>query len=612
MAKRRNRFEAEIHLGLLVIILLLLSLNFLSNVIIYRTREAKWIASTAQFQNAVIEISRLVGDDVVPQLSEQKQKELRQKYKLSSIRLVPTKPASTDKQKRRQWFSSIARLLPAGQIPELAEKLLTSEYQTLTRGKNDEYFYVEPVGAGEGRNLLIISRNIPDLAYLEDSQRLVIIIGLLAVIATVGIYLLLYRYILAPFREMKKQASRAGRQVDNSQQSDVEIVVEEYTRIIEELKEKERQLRELNAQVQSRADSLELFNQYLLESIHSGIITTDKTGTIKTINRAAGTILEISDDSTGFIGQHYSTLLTDKTAISQWLSESLRGECNIGYQETSYVTPSGQTKKLGVSISVIVDSENNFVGASLLVNDLTETERLRTELETKNRLAALGEMAGGLAHQLRNSMGAISGYGRLLKKRLARKGIQEPSFDSMIEETIAAEELTDRFLQFARPLAVETITVSIKEEVAEFLESCRTQEKYTGIEFVEQYAADAEVSLDPLLFRQVLGNLVDNAVNAYPDRQGKIEIHIEADMSEVKIHVRDFGCGIAEINRDNIFTPFFSSRPSGTGLGLPLANKIVDLHGGNLSLTSTSEQGTTFTISLPVVTKPANCEVVVR
>jgi len=408
---------------------------------------------------------------------------------------------------------------------------------------------------------------------------------------------LLSRFIFSPFRKIKKQALDAGRIVDQTA-DDVEAMVEDYQKIIDELKEKEAKLRQLNEAIQRKADSLEQFSQYLLTSMNSGIVTVDRQGQILSVNRVAGEILAI--ETSKYEGKSYTELLKPDSELTETVGQALSQGENIDYREIDFTPGHRQKLTLGVSVSVICDDRQQPIGASLLINDLTELRRLRAELETKNRLAALGEMAGGLAHQLRNSMGAITGYCALLKKRLKRSGIEIGSIAALVQETTETEKLVERFLQFARPLAFTPQMVSVNELIAQVIDAFQARPDCRQAEFVVKQADDITVELDPLLIKQALTNIIENAVNAYENKRGLVEIGAAFDSKSLNIEIEDSGCGIAEEDLDKIFMPFFSSRPSGTGLGLPLARKIVDLHQGSLTVKSQLGKGTTFTISLPV------------
>lgn len=626
MKKHKHRFESEVHLGLLVIIFILLFLNFTSNFIIFRARESERNTAAGELNSAALAVTRAVQDVVPPHLRESQKQELMLQYRLSGLMVISSKPPDHTAESKRRWFGSIVQNLPPGQVPDIARKLLASDFQTLTRGERNEYFYVYPIPSGTGKSLAILSKNVPELAYLDNSARVVLIISIVSVLVIAGVYLLLSRFIFSPFRKIKKQAMDAGRVVDQAM-DDVEAMVEDYRKIIDELKEKETQLLELNKAIQRKADSLEQFNQYLLTSINSGIVTVDKKGQILSINRAAAEILAVESEE--YEGRSYEELLNANSELAEAVRLTLLEEKNLEYREVDFTGREGQELTLGVSISAICDESQASIGASILINDLTELRRLHAELETRNRLAALGEMAGGLAHQMRNSMGAITGYCNLLKKRLKRSGVEIGSVAALIQEATETEKLVERFLQFARPLTFTLQRVSVNELVTQVIHTFQARPDCRQAEFVVSRADDVTIELDPLLIKQALTNIIENAVNAYVDGDGLVEIRVSTGAPPLavglpklsippqrggppthrqesgtpallQIEVEDFGCGIAEDDLNKIFTPFFSSRPSGTGLGLPLARKIIDLHQGSLTVTSQLGKGTTFAVSLPV------------
>lgn len=580
----------------MAIILLLLALNVASNYVLSRVRASKREAVTNQMHQAALTISRETDMYRISGVSRQDEAALRLRHNLSGVVLLPSSPPDAGEAARRRWFVSVARILPPQQLPELAEKLVTSDLSVLRRGRNQEYFYVYAVTSRPGGRLMILSRNIPSLAYLDDACKVVFGVSVFSVLMVASVYLLLSRHILAPFKRIRLQARSAGRPVTETA-DEVEAVVKDYHDIISELKQKEAELTRLNQAMRRRADSLEEFNDYLLRSVSSGVVIIDATGKILSVNDAASHILE--EMPTDFVGRPYQHLFPPDSELHRLLRMALDQQLNTEYVEVEFLrSPSGQQSTLGVTASVIRNALALPVGISLLLNDLTEVKRLRKDLETKTRLAALGEMAGGLAHQLRNSIGAIAGYGKLVRRRLGDR--QTDGIEALLQETREAEQLVDRFLQFARPLDIHPKPVNLRLLLEELVASYRVRSQYDHIDF-ELEAPDTPVaSADGLLLKQALTNIVDNAVNAYEGSSGGIQIVCRGAEGEVSVVVKDHGCGIAPADLDNIFTPFYSSRPSGTGLGLPLAARIVDLHHGRLLVDSQIGQGTTFTIVLPV------------
>ncbi|MBU8932408.1 MAG: PAS domain S-box protein [candidate division Zixibacteria bacterium] len=595
-----KRYESEVHLGLLAIILALVFLSFLSNLVIYRTREAKRESLTSSMESAAVVIGRALPSMAEPHLNAEQEAQLKRTFQLSRICIFPTRPADGTREARLKWFRVVAQKLPVADMHDLAEKLFTSEYQSLTRGSNDQYFLVSPI-PGNRYNLLILSREDVELAYLDDSQRLVATMGVVVVIVLIGIYLLLSKIIFSPLRKLKLEAKHAGRSLDAGE-DDADAVVEEYRRVIHELRKQEQQLLRLNEIIRQKADSLEQFNKYLLQSIRSGIVTFDLEGNIVTVNDAAESMLGVTIE--GCIGKAYGTVIPDGSVISSAVSMSLKDLTATDYQETDMTGPDGRHLTVGVSTSVICGGNDQPLGVSLLLNNLSEVTQLRTELEVKERMAALGELAGGLAHQLRNSMGAISGYLTLLKKRLDQKDTVEDSVAALIAEAAEAQDLLECFLQYARPLQINGFPEVLADLVFDVVSSFQVRQDLTAIRFRIEADMQLTVILDALLFKQVLGNLIENAALAYGPDGGEVLIEVSEADGNVIIEVSDNGCGIPIENLDKIFTPFFSSRAAGTGLGLSLASKIVDLHGGRLTVTSEANQRTVFSVILPMIPTP--------
>ncbi len=596
MSRKRSRFETEVHLGFLAIVCLLLSLNFVSNYIIFRARSTNYDHAAAYLRTAGLAISRAVQEASWPGLSESRRQELAERYNLSEIILVPSQPSDDSPGARRRWFASVASRLPVGQLPQLAEKLLTADFQELARGEGDEYFYVYPLRVGAGHNLLILSINRPDLAYLDDSRRLMLIafLGSLAVVFLV--YLMLLRFIFAPFRKIREQAARVGRTVEDGE-NEAEAVVAEYRKVIERLQQKEAELMRLNASIQNRADSLEQFNEYLLASSSSGIITLDRQGLVLSLNDSARRILRIQSEH--YVGADYCTLLSTYGQLVEQIALALDDEVFHGYRECTLEVQDNDDKVVGVSISPIRDNTRQMVGVSVLLNDLTELIRLRSELEQKDRMVALGEMAGGLAHQLRNSMGAISGYGKLMERKLIGDSQSTENIEALLRETHEAENLIHRFLSFAQPLTFWPSPVKIDELIREVTASFQVREDCKTIDFSLSHKGCQTIEADAALLKQAISNLVDNSIQAYSEREGIVRISSSEVNNGILIVVEDHGCGIADDELKKVFTPFFSSRPSGTGLGLPLTRKIIDLHKGQITVKSELGKGTTFRILLP-------------
>jgi PAS domain S-box-containing protein len=481
-------------------------------------------------------------------------------------------------------------------------RLLHSDFDDITKGDGSEYFYVYPIPAGAGRNLIIVSALNPTLALLEDSSVVILWVSLATLVVLLVVYLLLARFILSPFRKITEHAQQAGR-IAGEDAGDADAIVADYQAVINEWRNNQLKLLQLNETARCPTGSLEQFNEYLLSSINSGIVTLNRMGRLLSINEAAGEILSV--DPGEYVGRDYRDLFASNSEIHKRLTEVVVDGKASGYREFPYISPRGEQLILGVNVSAISDRDHNQVGVSILINDLTELNKLRSEIETRHRLAAMGEMAGGLAHQLRNSLGAVSGYGKLLRRKMVNAGLPVSTAESLLQEVSEAESLIRQFLDFTRQFSVTPVKTKVRDLIGEVVDAFSVRSEYRGIDFRIRPSADVAVDLDPVLFKQAVANIVDNAAGAYEDGNGIVEISSEVNATDLRLTVKDSGCGISPEDLDRVFTPFFSRKSSGSGLGLPLAAKIIDLHGGRIQLDSKLGQGTALTVILPLMTPVA-------
>jgi len=267
--------------------------------------------------------------------------------------------------------------------------------------------------------------------------------------------------------------------------------------------------------------------------------------------------------------------------------------------------PDGERLWLGCSSSMINDEKGEGMGAVLLMIDLSEIRRLQELSSYSEKMASLGEMSAGLAHEIRNSFAAVVGFARLAKKsgHLGDKAVK--LVDAIRDESVAAETLLSRFLNFARPLDFRPEVTNIPHLVNSTLEHL----SHPNLETINIKCRPCDdipsFSGDPVLLRQALTNLLLNACDAVPDG-GDIIVDVKVEkkksngISDLLISVADNGAGIASESLDKIFEPFHTDKPHGTGLGLALVKKIVVLHEGRINVHSKPGKGTRFSIHLPI------------
>jgi two-component system sensor histidine kinase FlrB len=236
-------------------------------------------------------------------------------------------------------------------------------------------------------------------------------------------------------------------------------------------------------------------------------------------------------------------------------------------------------------------------GTLLLLHDRTQLRRLEALLAQKARLAALGETAAGLAHELRNAMGAIVGYARLVE----REGVSGAAeIASRIQaEAAAMEEMLNRFLEVARPTEPRKVQLCAERALAEMLSPYAARFQAAGLTLCFEPGGATTLWFDPFWLRQALANLLENALVHVP-RGGEVKLKSGVSAGYWRLSVSDNGPGIEPRYREKVLAPFVSLRPGGTGLGLALVQKVATAHDGRIEVLESEAGGARFDLLLPL------------
>ncbi len=371
--------------------------------------------------------------------------------------------------------------------------------------------------------------------------------------------------------------------------SEVGFVVDTFHDLVAKLKEKERELEKLKSSAEDKASSMEAYSENILHSVPSGVISVDKMLMVKSVNQAAENILGIkSAEETGRnINDVFSEPLTSLMGTNEEVS---RGE----YQ---YATRDGRRIWLGITSSQLTNSSGDGIGFIFVFTDLTDIKALQSQVELKERLTQLGEMSAGISHELRNSMGVIAGYAKLLSKKVEPSA--RPTVDAISLEISTMNTIISELLAFAKPSVLHTEKVELNELIRETAETVpdRNEPVHVSINKTPPVFVDA----DRVLLKQALSNLLINASEAMPEG-GEIDISIRSrGRNKAEVSVKDGGSGIPENIKQKIFLPFFTTKEQGIGFGLALVQKIIISHNGSIDVESTEGTGTVFRVTLPAV-----------
>jgi two-component system sensor histidine kinase PilS (NtrC family) len=338
---------------------------------------------------------------------------------------------------------------------------------------------------------------------------------------------------------------------------------------------------------ETRLEALEAIYSAVVRSIASGILTMDEDGRITYLNPAAEHLTGLSDRTAR--GQPLKALLPE-------LAASITRPPERGRPEVSLRAHDGRDRILGYTMAPLAGGVGGLV---ILFQDLTGLRQMEEAVRRADRLAVVGGLAAGLAHEIRNPLASMCGSIEVLG---AAPGLAEQErrlMQVVRSEAGRLEALVREFLSFARPLSPAIEPLDGARAVAETVELFRAEVAERGIDLVARPAAPVWVRADPGQLRQVLWNLLGNAADATPPG-GRVEVRIAAAGGQAVLEVADTGHGIADDDLQRIFDPFFTTKERGTGLGLAIVHRIVEAHGGNLSVSSEVGRGTTFRVALPL------------
>lgn len=335
----------------------------------------------------------------------------------------------------------------------------------------------------------------------------------------------------------------------------------------------------------ARAEASERLSSQIVASLTSGLIVVGSALEVKIVNPAAQRILRISEFN-----------LDDFPQLKALIDESLAGDTPIVRRGVT-LTRGDETMHLGVTVSPLA-GEAAPQGAICLFSDLTKVVALEEQLRLKEALARLGELTAGLAHEFRNGLATVHGYGRLLDPE-ALPLPQRNYVEGIRQETQALNEVVTNFLRFAKPDPIVFAPLDVRSLIARAAEDLPSADITVTGEFTD-------ISGDDVLLRQAFSNLFRNSVEACSAVQRDpiitVEGRVDSRSGVAVVIVSDNGPGIPADAVSKVFQPFFTMKPGGTGLGLAIVQKVIVSHNGHITAGNNATGGALFTITLPLPT----------
>ena len=348
-------------------------------------------------------------------------------------------------------------------------------------------------------------------------------------------------------------------------------------------------------QKQNDLEELKALNEHMVQSISIGLFSLDPEAMITFANQSASRILGV--DRKVYIGANIMKLFPD---------------IDLGYESTrlpqEITFGEGERQRfLNIASSILTNDQGENIGWIVSFQDMTELRRMEEEIKRADKLAAVGKLAAGIAHEIRNPLASMSGSIQLLRNELELDPVNQNLMDIVIRETDRLNMLITDFLAFARPSNMDPELVDLSALLSETLGILRNDPMCREGVVIEKNLSESHfVNADSDQLRQLFWNLLTNALQAMPDG-GTLRVaagHTEPENENgrgVIVSISDTGMGIDEENKENLFDPFFTTKEMGSGLGLTTAYRIIENHQGRIWCESKQGGGTTFFVFLPSV-----------
>lgn len=364
------------------------------------------------------------------------------------------------------------------------------------------------------------------------------------------------------------------------------------------LSERHSSGKELEETAKSLAN-LRVLHERIVESIRSGLITTDLEGVIYTFNAAATEITGYHVDQVK--GLSISHLFGDiREQIDLSLGAAGDGE-PLPRFETDLITPDGFAVRIGFSVSLLFSETHEATGLIITFQDLTEIRSMEDSVRRKDRLAAVGRVAAGLAHEIRNPLGAMRGAIQMLDSNTEKSAMQTGLMDIILKESDRLNSIITNFLGYARPATAEFSETDVKDAIRDTMTLLKHSPDVKENHKLTDDLGEGRVllSADPVQLKQIFWNLSRNALQAMPDG-GELKVGLShLPNKRIRITFEDTGKGMSQDQVEQLFEPFSNSTSGGTGLGLSIVYQIVKDHNGVINVRSIEGKGTTINVDLP-------------
>ncbi len=476
-------------------------------------------------------------------------------------------------------------------------------------------------------------------AEIRQTRLRVLLLGVLGVGLSTVAAAFLARRISAPIRLLTERTIAVARgetlpDIEVRSRDEIAVLATNFNRMTSELRQHRMALEETNRQLDQKVQELSIlanYNENILTSMTSGLFTLDLDGHFETFNAMAETITGLR--GVDVRGQHYQHVLADNMQCVQIIAASHQHHTPLTALRLDFCRPDGQYVPLALRTAMLQDRDGSTVGVLAIFENLSSMQALQSQLQRADRLAALGQMAAGIAHEIKNPLASIRIFAQLVSRKHLDNSFVE-RFDRVVpRELDRVNGIIEELLELSRPAQLHCVTMSVQPILQRVVEvyAERLQQQHIGCK-TEFPPALPLVEADAEQLYRGFANIALNAIEAMPQGGGlsivcrpvpkalfdivtpgydetltvpqdHASLELDQYASDLEIVFQDTGQGIPAEQLETLFTPFYTTKPKGTGLGLALTHKIMEEHRGSIRITSQVGLGTRVTVVLPSSTK---------
>jgi two-component system sensor histidine kinase PilS (NtrC family) len=347
-----------------------------------------------------------------------------------------------------------------------------------------------------------------------------------------------------------------------------------------------------------RVSGMKQFQREILDNLNSGFLITDEKGLVMAINRAGCQILALKEGDVA--GRHVEGIVRPRSGAECPITTALRSQKDFSSYEFFAETGNHEAKLLGLTTNRIHDMRGHLTGVIATFTDLTEMARMRQELQKQDRMAVVGELSAGLAHEIRNPVAAIRGAMDEIRGNTGNTAMVAKLAAIAVRESDHLNEIVSGFLDFARDPSRRREVIDLRDAVQETIDTLVRKYDASPLLRITSFVpkTPCPVFADHTQLRQVFMNLGQNAVEAMHE-DGLVHIAVDQGPRYFEVRIDDTGPGIDPDKVARIFEPFYTEKEHGVGMGLAICMRLVTAHDGTIQVASRPRGGTSMTVRLP-------------